>query len=142
MPVRAPVSALVPEKYWVEFELPTGPSYPQILDQDGYGACNGHAAISSLEWARWLVGMSYIALSPWYVYVILCNGIDRGSSIEEALDLLCNKGTSPASAVPYGTINPAKIPPTAPAVAWRPSLLPTVGRSMPIEPPMPCRRIA
>lgn len=103
------VSALIPESDWVEFDLREHKSPIKVKDQDGRGACNGFAAASSLEWARWLAGQSYQPLSAWFVYSILCNGIDRGSNIGDALTLLSTTGTCIESEVPYGTINPRNL---------------------------------
>jgi hypothetical protein len=97
------------ESDWVEFDLRESYSYIPIKDQDGIGACNGHAAATSLEWARAIAGYEFVELSPWYIYSILCGGVDRGSSISEALTLLTKDGTCPFSDVPYGVYNPRKL---------------------------------
>jgi hypothetical protein len=82
-PVRG-VLPSVPESQWKEFDYRTNTDYKvAIKDQGQYGACNGHAAASSLEDARYIAGMGYLPLSAWLVYAKLCNGIDRGSSISE-----------------------------------------------------------
>jgi hypothetical protein len=101
-----PLGDVMPESAWVEFEIEPEAAF---LDQDGKGACNGHAAVTTEEIARWVAGMPHIPLSPWYVYAILCNGIDRGSNIGQALELMRDKGAPPFDAVPYGTINPRKL---------------------------------
>lgn len=106
----------VPEKDWVEFDLRDDSSFTDavpILDQGSRGACNGHAAASSLEAARWLAGMSPVALSPWYVYAILCRGVDQGSNIGQALTLLTEQGTCRFESVPWGTINPNALSPAS-----------------------------
>ena len=62
---------LVPESEWVEFDLRKTPGFADavpVLDQNGKGACNGHAAASSLMAARFLSGQTPVKLSPWYVY--------------------------------------------------------------------------
>jgi hypothetical protein len=108
---RSPFKRSLPRKLdpatWVEFELQDCPA--KVLDQNGYGACNGFAAVTSLEIARWVAGLPHVDLSPWYVYAILCNGIDRGSIISDALKLLQDKGAPPNDYVPYGTIQPRKL---------------------------------
>lgn len=99
----------IPEKDWQEFDLRDDSSFTDavpILDQGRFGACNGHAASSSLEAARWLSGMTPVALSPWFVYAILCRGVDQGSNIGKALTHLSEKGTCRFGSVPWGTINP------------------------------------
>lgn len=91
----------------------------KILDQDGKGACNGFAAAASLMWARWIAGYTHVDLSPWFVYAILCNGVDQGSMISDALDLLTQTGTCPDSVVPYATINPRSLSQAARDAAGR-----------------------
>ena len=103
----------IPEDEWVEFDLRKTPGFTAtipVLDQNGKGACNGHAAASSLMIARFLSGQTFVKLSPWYVYAKLCNGIDAGSNIGDALKLLQSEGTCRFESVPYGTINPRRIP--------------------------------
>lgn len=106
----------VPPEKWQEFELETP---AKIKDQGSYGACNGHAAASSLETARWIAGLEHIDLSAWYVYAILCGGWDRGSSIAEALTLLKQQGTCADALVTHGVINPNKLTQAAKADAGR-----------------------
>lgn len=98
---------LIPEADWVEYD--EWPAEVEIKDQDGRGACNGHAAATGAEMLRWLAGMTYAPLSAWYIYAILCRGVDRGSMILDALDLLMKDGVAPESEVAYGIINPAKL---------------------------------
>jgi hypothetical protein len=109
LPVRGNLPD-IPESEWREFDLRTVPGYPvKIKDQGSYGACNGHAAASSLEIARWIAGPRHMDLSAWLVYADLCGGWDRGSVISEALTHLTTKGTCKDTLVPHGTINPNRI---------------------------------
>lgn len=107
----------IPESDWQPFELEGCPHV--VKDQDGRGACNGFAAATVMEWARWIAGMPHVELSGWFVYAILCNGIDRGSNIGEALTLLSKTGTCPEDMVEYGTINPRRLSDRARASAGR-----------------------
>lgn len=107
---------LVPPEKWQEFELETP---AKIKDQGQFGACNGHAAATSLEVARWIAGLNHVDLSAWYVYSILCGGWDRGSSIAEALTLLKQQGTCQDVLVDHGIINPVKLSQAAKADAGR-----------------------
>jgi hypothetical protein len=111
-----PPLLLLPEDQWQEFEIddPT-----EVKDQNGKGACNGHAAASSLELARWIAGQPNHPLSAWFIYAILCNGIDRGSNIGQALELLTATGTCLDGSVPYATINPRRLSAAARAEATR-----------------------
>lgn len=111
---------VIPESQWQEFDVRQVPGYPlKVKDQNGFGACVGHAAASSLELARWYGGLDHVDLSPWYVYAILCQGWDRGASIGEALGVVREKGAPAFSAVPYGTINPRKLSDASHADAGR-----------------------
>lgn len=105
----APMAATMPRSEWREFDV-TAEDHPvPVKDQGQYGACNGHAAATSAEWARWLDGMTHAELSPWFVYAILCGGVDRGSNIGQALDLLRKAGTCRFGSLPWGTIDPNRI---------------------------------
>jgi hypothetical protein len=108
MAIPAPAAGeLIPEADWIEFD--EWPDPIKIKDQDGKGACNGHAAALGAEVIRWTSGAPHVPLSAWYVYSILCGGIDRGSAILDALDLLQSKGDAPESEVQYGLINPNRL---------------------------------
>ena len=110
----------IPESEWREFDLRLDSNYPvKVKDQGRYGACNGHAAASSLEIARYIAGLKHTDLSAWLVYADLCGGWDRGSIIAEALVHLQSKGTCEDSLVPHGTISPGKISSAARANAKR-----------------------
>jgi len=101
---------LIPESEWQEFDLTSDPSYPLVVkDQNGYGACNGHATATSMELSRWLHGQPHVPLSGWFPYAILCGGLDTGSTISEALSLIQKTGLAPETQVAYGTINPTKL---------------------------------
>jgi len=112
-------SDLIPESEWVEFEEPW-PDPVQIKDQDGVGACNGHAAALSLELARYVEGYDHVPLSAWWVYGNLARWpIDSGSSIGDALTLLEKVGCAPESDVPYKQWNRSAFTATAKSDAPR-----------------------
>jgi C1A family cysteine protease len=98
---------VLPESELREFD--DFPEHIKIKDQDGFGACNGHAAATAAEMARYVQGMDHVPLSAWYVYAILCNGRDVGSNILDAYKLTSDKGIAPESSVKYGIINPRKL---------------------------------
>lgn len=85
------------------------PAKLTIKDQGSFGACVGHATATTIEANRSASGKTYIPLSAWFPYAILCNGWDRGASISEALTVAVRDGVAPESTVPWGTINPAKL---------------------------------
>jgi hypothetical protein len=103
---RAPI--VLPESAWEEFDLEDADPNP-VKDQGQYGACTGHGTAQAMELARWVGGQPVAELSAWYVYAILCGGIDRGASIGEALNLVTARGTCLDASVPHGTINPRKL---------------------------------
>lgn len=98
----------VPKEAWTEFEF-VGATL--VKDQGSRGACNGHAAASTLELCYWIgIGTEHpTPLSPWFIYAILCNGWDRGSNIGKALELLQETGTCREELVPYSTISPGRL---------------------------------
>ena len=100
----------IPDSELREFDLRQNPHFPvKIKNQGSYGACNGHAAATSLEIARFFAGMPHVPLSSWLIYADLCRGYDRGSIIADALKHLKATGTCEESLVPHGTINPSRI---------------------------------
>jgi hypothetical protein len=103
----APRARLVPPEQWEVFEIENAPI--QVKDQGPWGACNGFAASTVAEWGRWISGQPHQSLSPWFIYAILCGGVDQGSSISQALSLMKTYGTPLEDAVPYGTINPNQL---------------------------------
>jgi hypothetical protein len=108
---------LIPESEWVEFH--EWPSEIPIKDQNGFGACNGHAAAMAVETSRYVSGMPHVGISAWYIYAILCNGVDRGSMILDALELTQSDGVAPEDLVKYGIINPNRLTAEAHAAAPR-----------------------
>lgn len=104
----------IPESEWREFDYRDDPNFQvKIKDQGRFGACNGHAAATSLEIARYIAGERHVDLSAWMIYADLCQGWDRGSNIQDALTLLRDKGTCTDNLVPHGTIDPRLLPPAA-----------------------------
>jgi len=99
---------VLPESELKEFN--DFPDELTIKDQNGRGACNGHAAAAVMEQAIYVQqNIPSPPLSGWYPYAILCNGVDRGSNILEAYALLQERGNAPEEFVEYGTINPKKL---------------------------------
>jgi len=110
----------IPDSELKEFDLRTNPHFKvKVKNQGSFGACNGFAAATSLEIARFLAGGLHVNLSPWLIYADLCNGFDRGSIIADALKHLKVKGTCPEDMVPHGTINPRRVSADARAESHR-----------------------
>lgn len=109
LPVRGSLPD-IPESEWRGFDFRSDSKYPvKIKNQGSYGACNGHAAASSLEDARYIAGLEHTDLSAWMIYADLCGGWDRGSVIAEALKLLQDRGTCEDTLVNHGIINPSRL---------------------------------
>ena len=106
---------IVPRDQWQEFdvaeEFPDFRKHIDILDQNGIGACNGHAACTSLKGARLLAGLTPVKLSAFKIYADLCQGHDVGSNIGDALRYLQSKGTCRFEAFPWKCYDPRKITP-------------------------------
>ncbi len=107
VPSYRDVATLIPEKEWEPFD--EWPVHIKRKDQNGKGACNGFAAALGVMLSRYVSGMDDLELSGWYIYSILCRGIDQGSLILDALELLESKGVAPEADVKYGLINPAQL---------------------------------
>jgi hypothetical protein len=91
------------------FNLEVEDDHSYVAAGIGVHNCNGHAKASAEEWVRRIAGMQYAALSGWYPYAILCNGVDEGSMIDEALALGRKKGNAREQFVKYGTIDPRQL---------------------------------
>ena len=96
--VRGPLQS-IPLNEIRDFDL--WPGVVQIKNQGSYGACNGHASATAVEFARAMNG-HYVPLSAWWVYGRLVMGRDRGSNILQALDLIQREGVAPEPLVKYG----------------------------------------
>lgn len=115
-PTYGRTAGTIPEAQWSPFEDPW-PACVKVKNQTHYNACDGHAAATGAELARYVEGTEGPALSAWFVYAPLCNGVDQGANISAALDFLEGRGIAPEAAVPYGTIDPRLIPAAAFALA-------------------------
>lgn len=100
----------IPESEWRPFDYRDDPNFKVAMkDQGQIGACNGHSGNSSLEVGFYVAGVPHVSLSPWMIYADLCQGVDRGSNISEALQLLRDRGTCEERFVPWGTIDPRRL---------------------------------
>ncbi len=78
------------------------PAKVQDKNQGQFGACNGHAAATGLEFARAVQGLPYVPLSAWWVYGMLVRGRDVGSNIMDALALCEDVGVATEADVRWG----------------------------------------
>lgn len=66
---------------------------PEILDQDGIGACNAFCTVMCCHVRRNIDGLPYRCLSPGYLYGNINGGRDEGSNLEDALNWMKDHGT-------------------------------------------------
>lgn len=65
-----------------------------IFDQDGVGSCASEASTQAVCACRELQGQERVPLNPWFVYHHVSGGVDRGSSIDENLRFIRDKGVA------------------------------------------------
>ncbi len=87
---------------------------PEILDQDGQGACNAFASIQALHVLRAAVGLPFVKLSPGNLYGRINGGYDRGSLLSDAIAELEQHGVCTAALVPELDWRPSRWP-----AAWK-----------------------
>lgn len=93
-----PDTPLIPRSQWKEIDLSA--YLPDVKDQDGVGACNAFATVTAVEATRNLHGLSYVRLSPGYLYGNINGGRDDGSMLEDGLAWMTQHGTCEAKTVP------------------------------------------
>jgi hypothetical protein len=59
----------------------------EILDQDGVGSCATESTTQGGMTTRKLQNLPYVKLNPWFLYYHSSGGVDRGSSIDENMQL-------------------------------------------------------
>lgn len=89
---------LIPRSEWSEVDH--SHLVPEILDQDGTGACNAFASIQALHVLRCQAGLPYIKLSPGNLYGRINGGRDAGSLLSDAIAVLEREGVCTAQTVP------------------------------------------
>jgi hypothetical protein len=63
-----------------------------VFDQDGVGSCASEAATQTLQLTRKKQGKGFVQLNPWFVYHTVSGGRDQGSSIDENMRFLMERG--------------------------------------------------
>ena len=71
-----------------------------VLDQDGVGSCATESTSQGVMMARELAGQPFELLNPWFIYHTTSGGRDQGSSIDENLRFVRDKGIVPESVWP------------------------------------------
>lgn len=72
---------------------------PEVMDQDGIGACNAFCTIMTVHLDRSKRQLPYRCLSPGFLYGKINGGVDHGSGLEDALHEMHTGGTCYASTV-------------------------------------------
>jgi len=91
-------SRLIPRDQWQQVDFSF--FVPEILDQDGTGACNAFASIQAMHTVRAIEGLPYVRLSPGNLYGRINGGRDSGSLLSDAIAELESRGVCEASIVP------------------------------------------
>lgn len=100
-----------PDSEIVPFDLARNRSFSyKVKDQFAEGACTGFGLASAIELTLWRAGYGNFVMSPWFLYAIECNGVDRGGYLDSVADIAGKHGVCQDRFVPPRTINPKKIP--------------------------------
>jgi len=89
---------LIPRNQWSEIDL--SHLVPEILDQDGQGACNAFASVQTVHVLRKQAGLPYVKLSAGNLYGRINGGVDAGSVLSDAIKTLEKEGVCTAATVP------------------------------------------
>lgn len=92
-----PQTPMIPRAQWKEVDLEA--YLPPVKDQDGIGACNAFATITATEASREIAGLSYVKLSPGWLYGRINGGRDQGSTLEDGLAWMVEHGTCTSATV-------------------------------------------
>lgn len=93
-----PRTPLIPRSQWKPIDF--SHFVPKILDQDGIGACNAFAAVQAMHVIRSQAGLPFVELSAGNLYGRINGGVDRGSTLGDAIQALMDTGVCKASTVP------------------------------------------
>ena len=89
---------LIPESDWQEVNWAR--YVPEIMSQNGIGACNSFAACTALRVCRVMAGLADVRLSPGHLYGQINGGRDAGSLLGDALTALKDVGACTTDEVP------------------------------------------
>lgn len=79
-----------------------------IQDQKSHGSCNGFAAAMALSRARVRRGLDKVILSGAYLYSLMNRGRDQGSTLDDGMKLLQERGCATAATVGWDAIYPSR----------------------------------
>jgi len=95
VPDKVPI---IPKDQWEPVDLVEW--LPPVKDQNGIGACNAFATVEVAETCRAVQGLTYLKLSPGYLYGCINGQQDQGSMLEDAMAWMVNHGTCLSSTTP------------------------------------------
>lgn len=99
---------VIPRQEWGEVDF--SHLVPEVLDQDGQGACNAFASVQTLHVLRNQEGLPYVKLSPGNLYGRINGGVDAGSTLSDAIKTLEKEGVCTAATVPELQWRPSRWP--------------------------------
>ena len=93
---------LVPRNQWDELadQISTRPMVKTVLDQGNVGSCATESTTQGVMMGRAFAGLPHVLLNPWFIYHTTSHGRDQGSSIDENLAFVRDKGIAPMSIWP------------------------------------------
>lgn len=79
-----------------------------IMDQKSHGSCNGFAAAGALSRSRVRRGLEKVLLSGAYAYSLMNGGRDQGSTLEDGMRVVQERGIATLQTVPWDAIYPSR----------------------------------
>lgn len=95
--LKAAQIKVLPRDQWRPIDMSR--KNPGEVDQDGRNACASAAAVEALHLARAAAGLPFVRLSQGSLYARVCGGQDDGSTLEDNLAELTDRGICLASTV-------------------------------------------
>ncbi len=107
-PMAADRIEVIPEDQWdaLAAQITLQPHVKAVLNQDSAGSCATESSTGGTMVGRALAGLPYVLLNPWFIYWHTGGSSDRGdgrsggSSIDENLAFIREKGIAPESVWP------------------------------------------
>lgn len=99
-----PAAPMIPRSRWSLYCSPGAeidPYLPYVHDQDGIGMCNASATCAAMERSRLMQGLPPVKLSGGDLYMRICGGSDRGSTLEDGIRAAMQAGVATTRTVPY-----------------------------------------
>lgn len=93
---------VIPRNQWADYakEISLRPHVKVVLNQGQVGSCATEATAGAQMIDRVFRGLDFVLLNPWFIYHTTSGGRDRGSSIDENLAFVRERGCAPESVWP------------------------------------------